>query len=280
MAQNYASKYQKEIDERFRLESVTQSIINKGIKLKYEGVNAVTIYDVDVVPETNYIRSGFNRFGSMVELGTGKQTFLMTQDKAFTFSIDRGNLEDSMRAQAAGEALNRQIEEVCVPNTDIYRLATLQAYAVANSQTTGSAVALSASNVYSKVIDAGVILTNKRVPKKNRVMFATASTVALLKKDTTYFIKPSDMAQDMMIKGVVGMADGNRIVEVPDDYLPANTGFLIVADNVLVAPQKFETFRILKEVQGVDGEVVEGRRYYDAHIPKNRGKALVVHMNA
>ena len=278
MAQNYASKYQKQIDEVFRLESVTSSIINNGIRLDFSGVNTVTIYTVDTVAENNYVRSGKDRFGTLVELGTGRQSFVLSQDKSFTFSIDRGNLEDSMMAQEAGAALQREIEVVCVPNTDIYRLATLQAYGVANSQST--TVALTTSNAFAQVVADGVKLTNRRVPKKNRVMFATATTIGLLKQDTTNFVKPSDLAQDQIaFKGLVGKVDGNAIIEVPDDYLPANTAYIIVSNDVLVAPSKFDMYRTLKEVPGVDGWVVEGRRYFDAFIPTNRGKALQVHMN-
>lgn len=279
MAQNYAAKYVKEIDERFRLESVTDQIVNKGIRLQFDGVNSVTIYNVDVPTEGNYVRSGTNRFGSLVELGTGKQTFVLSQDKAFTFTIDRGNLEDSMMVQEAGAALRRTIEEVCVPNTDIYRLGVLQAYGVANSQS--ATAALSISNVYVKVVDAGKALTNRRVPKKGRVLYVTATTLALLKQDVTNFVKPSDLAQEqIMFKGVVGMVDGNLVVEAPDDYFVTNTGFILVGNNVLVAPHKFDTFRTLDNVQGIDGWVVEGRRYYDAFIPQYRGKALQVHMIA
>lgn len=279
MAQNYASKYQKTIDEVFRLESVTTPIINKGIRLEFAGVNSVTIYTVDTVPETNYVRSGTNRFGNLVELGTGRQTFVLSQDKSFTFSIDRGNLQDSLMVQEAGAALNREIEVVCVPNTDIYRLGVLQAYGVANSQS--ATTALSITNVFVKVLDANKALTNRRVPVKNRYLYVTASTLNLLKQDVTNFVKPSDLAQkEIMMNGVVGKVNGNLIVEVPDDYLALNTGFILVAEDVLVAPTKFETFRTLKEVQGIDGWVVEGRRYYDAFIPTNRGKALQVHMNA
>lgn len=279
MAQNYAAKYVKEIDERFRLESLTDNIVNNGLRLDFSGVNSVTIYNVDVPTEGNYTRSGSNRFGSLTELGTGKQTFVLSQDKSFTFSIDRGNLQDSMMVQEAGAALRRTIEEVCVPNTDIYRLGVLQAFGVANSQS--ATAALSITNVFVKIVDAGKALTNRRVPKKGRVLYVTATTLALLKQDVTNFVKPSDLAQEqIMIKGIVGMVDGNAVIEVPDDYVVTNTGFILVGRKVLVAPHKFDTFRTLKEVQGIDGWVVEGRRYYDAFIPTYRGKALQVHMIA
>ena len=280
MAQNLASTYAKQIDERFRKESLTDAIINKGIRLDFAGVNSVTIYTIDAVTEGNYTRTGTNRFGTLAELGTGKQTFVLSQDKAFTYTIDRGNLEDSMKVQEAASTLKRVIAETCVPNTDIYRLTTLQAYAVANSQKNdATAVALTTSNAYSKLLQAQAKLDDLLVPAAGRYAFATPATVNLWKQDPN-FVKASDMAQEMLVKGVVGEIDGVSIVKVPTSYLPANTGFLLVHKTVLVAPSKFDTFRILDQVQGIDGWVVEGRRYYDAFVPTNAGKALIVHMNA
>ena len=274
MAQNYASKYQKTIDEVFRLNSVTDIVINKGIRLDYEGVNTVTIYGVSTVAETGYVRSGSNRFGSLIELDTTKQTFTLTQDRAFTYSIDRGNYEDSMMVTEAGSTLQRQIEVVCVPNTDIYRLAALTTYANSNSQVT--TVALTSSNVYVQFLARQTTLDDAKVPADGRVAFVTPATYALLKQDSN-FIKASELGQGYLNKGVVGDVDGVTIVKVPTSYLPANSGFLIVHNSVLVAPHKFDTFRILKEVQGIDGWVVEGRRYYDAFIPTNHGVAVAWH---
>ena len=274
MAQNYAAKYQATIDEVFRINSVTDIVINKGIRLDYAGVNAVTIYGVATVAETAYVRSGSNRFGALVELDTTKQTFTLSQDRAFTYSIDRGNLEDSLMVTEAGSTLQREIEVVCVPNTDIYRLAALSTYAIANGQAT--TLALTSSNTYSSLLSRQAQLDDLKVPADGRVCFVTPATYALLKQDSN-FIKASDMAQEMLKKGVVGEVDGLTIVKVPTSYLVANAGFMIVHNTVLVAPHKFDTFRILKEVQGIDGWVVEGRRYYDAFIPTNHGVGLVLH---
>ena len=274
MAQNYAAKYQKTIDEVFRINSVTDIAINKGIRLDFEGVNTVTIYGVATVAETGYVRSGSNRFGSLLELDTTKQSFVLSQDRAFTYSIDRGNYEDSMMVTEAGSTLQREIEVVCVPNTDIYRLAAMTTYANSNSQVT--TVALTSSNVYVQFLARQQTLDDAKVPADGRIAFVTPATYALLKQDSN-FIKASNAAQEMLQKGVVGDVDGVTIVKVPTTYLAANSGFLVVHKSVLVAPHKFDTFRILKEVQGIDGWVVEGRRYYDAFIPTNHGIAIAWH---
>jgi hypothetical protein len=274
MSQNLAAKYQPTIDEVFRLNSVTDIIINKGIRMDYNGVNSVTLYGVATVAETTYTRSGSNRFGSLNELDTTKQTFVLSQDKSFTYSIDRGNYTDSMMVTEAESTLQRQIEVVCVPNTDIYRLAALTTYAAANSQST--TLALTSSNVYVQFLTRNASLTDAKIPMDGRVAFVTPATYALLKQDSN-FIKASDMAQDMLKKGVVGQVDGVTIVQVPTTYLVANAGFMIVHESVLVAPHKFDTFRILDQVQGIDGWVVEGRRYFDAFIPTNHAPGIQLH---
>lgn len=275
MAQNYASKFQKTIDEVFRIKSVTTEIVNNGIRLDYQGVNSVSIYGVATVSEVNYVRSGANRFGSLAELDTTKETFVLTQDKAFTYTIDRGNLEDSMMVTEAGSTLKRQIEVVCVPNTDIYRLTTLDAYAVANSQTaTNTGTSATTANVFAKVLNMQQILDDLFVPQDGRVLFVIPATLNLIKQ-ATGFIVASDIAQKQLINGQVGEIDGVAVVKVPTSYVPSKCELLLVHKEVLIAPHKFDTYRILKEVQGVDGWVVEGRRYYDAFVPTNRGKALV-----
>src|SRR3990167_10407811 len=93
--QNYAAAHLAQIDERYSMEAVTGGVINKsGIRLDFNGKNSVTIYTVDTVSQVNYTRSGTNRFGALTELGTSTQTFTLSQDKAFTFTVDRGRSEE------------------------------------------------------------------------------------------------------------------------------------------------------------------------------------------
>src|SRR5438477_12208180 len=116
-AQNYASATLGVIDERLHLATKTADVVNNGgARLDFNGRNSVTIYTVNTVSEVNYVRSGSNRFGTLSELGTGVQTFTLSQDKSFAFSVDRGNLEDSMMVQEANKAVKRQIREVATLN--------------------------------------------------------------------------------------------------------------------------------------------------------------------
>lgn len=272
--QNYAAAHLKVIDERYFQKAKTDQIIDKGVRLEFNGKNSVTIYNVNVVAENDYVRSGANRFGPLVELGTGTQTFVLSQDKAFTYTIDRGNYADSQMVTEAASTVKRQVREVSVPTVDIYRLATLGAYAVANSQ--GATVALTNSNAYQKLIDQKAAMIDLLIDPDNIVVFMSQTNYNLLRRDPEFKVA-SDAAYADVKTGVVTKVDGMRIVVVPASYLPANFGYLFVADDVLVAPTKFDMIRTLDTVQGIDGWVVEGRRYYDAFIPSNKGKAIRYH---
>ena len=271
MAQNYASEDLAVIDERFYTESKTSMIVNNGLTMSFEGINTVTIYNVGVVSEVDYIRNGENRFGPLVELGTGVQSFVLSQDKAFTFTVDRGNLEDSKMVQEADKAVKRQVREVSIPTTDIYRLSVLAAYAIANSQNTDSA--LSASNMFQGILAERATLIDAEVPVENLAVYITATAETYLWRDTE-FKYACDKSYADNKTGVIGRVLGMDIVVCPASYYVANFGFMILAKNVLVAPTKFNMVRILDEVQGIDGKVAEGRRYYDAFIPTNKGTAI------
>lgn len=278
MAQNYASATLDVIDERLHLATKTEGIVNKGgVRLDFNGKNSVTIYTVNVVSEVNYVRSGTNRFGTLNELGTGTQTFTLSQDKSFTFSVDRGNLEDSMMVQEANKAVKRQVAEVSVPNTDIYTLA--QAHAVALAASQGATAAVTSANAYNKFLAQNDAMTEAKVPESGRHCFMSPATYSLLKQDTL-FMRSVDTTQKKLENGILGEVDGVMLHKVPSTYLPTNEVFLFIWEEVLIRPMKFNSTRILTDVQGIDGAVAEGRRYYDVFAPSNKAVGLRYHLSA
>lgn len=275
----FAASHLKVIDEKYFVKAKTDIVINKGIRLEFDGRRSVTIYNFSTVAEVDYVRDGANRFGQLVELGLGTQTFTLSQDKAFTYTIDRGNYADNMMVNEVGSTVKRQVREVSVPTTDKYRLATMQAYAVANSQTDTPAVITTSNSYQLFIAQVADLYDTDSVDSENLVAFMARGKYNLLRRNPEFKLASDDAYKDVKT-GVITTVDGVKIVPVPTSYLPTNTSWIIVADDVLVAPTKFDMIRTLTEVQGIDGWVVEGRRYYDAFIPTNRGKALRVHMEA
>lgn len=279
MAQNYSAAHLKVLDERYHLKSKTDLIVNKGIRLDFNGKNSVTIYNVDVVAENDYVRSGTNRFGALVELGTGTQTFTLSQDKAFTFTIDRGNYEDSQMVTEVAKAVKRQQDEISTPATDIYRLGVLSAYAIANTQGVIGGTAVAYNTIYQLILAQQAAMSEAKVPEDGRVLFITPTNYNLLKRDPE-FIKDCDTSAKDLKKGIVGEVDGLTIVKLPSSYFVAKFEFLIVKDDLLVSPMKFNSVRTLDDVQGIDGWVAEGRRYYDAFVPTQKAVGLRVYTKA
>lgn len=275
MAQNYATDVLDKIDERFYLESKTNAIINNGIELDFSnGNNAVTIYNINVVAENNYLRSGIMRYGELVELGNGVQTFVLSQDKSFSISIDRGNREDSKMAPAIDEAVKRQVREVSVPVTDIYRLSVAATYAIANSQST--ILAITASNAFSSILNARAALQNAKVSLEDIVVYITPAVEAFLWQDTTFKVS-CDTTNAVRATGVIGTVMGFTIVTAPTSYFIANFGFMLISKKVLVSPTKFNEIKTGDGFPfGISGMVAFGRRYYDAFIPQNKGVGIYV----
>ena len=269
---NYAEKYSDIIDERFNIGSQTDIAVNQ--QYEFEGVNKVNVYSTDTVPLNDYdLTAVTNRYGTPVELGNEVQELLLTQDKSFTFTIDRRNFDDTMMANSAGKALRRQIDEVMIPTIDKYRLSIM----IAN---TGTEIeqTITTDNAYSSFLDASVILVNNKVPAAGRIVYVSPDYYKLIKLDKL-FTSYGDKAHELAQKGVVGAIDNALVVLVPEDYLPG-LNFLITHPVATTAPIKLAEYKQHDKPQGISGWLVEGRVYYDAFVLNNKKMAIYVSKKA
>jgi hypothetical protein len=276
VAVSYKTDVLSTIDERMYLESKTAPIVNNGVKLEFSnGNNAVTIYTVNVVSENDYVRSGTMRYGTLVEIGNSTQTFVLSQDKSFAISIDRGNRDDAAMVNEIDDAVKRQVREVSVPTTDIYTLSIAAAYAVANSQS--ATAAITAANAFTKVLDARAALLNAKVNVDDIVLYVTPAVEAFLWLDPL-FKAAADTRNRDTANGVMGQVMGMTVVVCPDSYYIANFGFMMLSKKVLVRPMKFNSIRTGDGFPfGIDGWVGFGRRYYDVFVPANKGVMIRLH---
>lgn len=270
MAVNLATKYSEVIDERFAAESLTAAAVNSDYD--FTGAQTVKVYSMETAPLQDYASSGSNRYGNPVELGDFIQELTMRQKRSFTFTIDRTHGVDTPEGvRDAATALSRQLNEVVIPEIDMWRLQEMVKNAGGNAQE-----AVSADNAYQKFLAAMAELTENNVPVAGRVAFVTPTYYSLLKQSGT-FISAGDMAQEMLIKGQVGMVDGAAIVVVPSLYLPVGIAFLIAHPSATTAPQKLAEYTIHENPPGIAGSLVEGLTYYDAFVLNNKKDAIFVH---
>lgn len=270
MAINYAEKYSGKVDERMTLKEMT----NIGLNTDYDwdGVNAIYVYDINTVPLNDYNMEGANRYGTPVELGDNKTKYELTTDKSFTYTIDERNKKSQAGAKEAGKALARQIDEVIVPFKDMQRLKVWSDTAAANDQVIS--VALTKSNAYSTMLDAQEKLTDAKVPLTNRIFYCNAKYYKLLKQDES-FIKASDMAQNMLVKGQVGQVDGVKVIVLPASYFDTGVNGLLVYTKSTVSPSKLTKYIRHEDAPGVNGTLTEGRIMLDTFVLKNKAKGIV-----
>ena len=92
---NYADKYSPQVAERFTRGAVSASIVNNDYD--FVGVNAVNVYSIPIVELGNYTLTGSQRYGAPAELGNTVKTYTLSQDKAFTFTIDKRSQMDTIQ---------------------------------------------------------------------------------------------------------------------------------------------------------------------------------------
>lgn len=272
---NYAEKYSNEIDERFSLASVTEKALNKNFD--FDGVNKVFIYSADTAEVNDYSMSGTSRYGTPAELGNRVQEFKLTQDKSFTFTIDRRNNTDTMMTQHAGRCLQRQIDEVIIPMMDKYRLEKL---AEAAEQIVASSLNMcsrewAGKGVYYDILEVGAQMTNKKVPTSGRIIFMTPEAYIDLKCSPEYR-GCADVAASIAQTGNAPMVDGMAIQVVPSDYLPPKTIFLITHPCAMCSPVKLAEYNVHENPPGISGWLIEGRTYYDAFVFNNKKDAIAL----
>lgn len=285
MAVNLASKYASKVDERFEKQSQASLVTNNSYD--FTGVDTVKVYSIDTVTMNNYDREGsstsnWSRYGAVAELGDTVQTMQVTQDRSWTFTIDKGNFKQSMMVRNAGKACARQIAQVVIPEYDKYVFTKLGKAAYSNTRGTGtsttrpfvdSSTVVSANNAYATFLKGQETLGNALVPDAGRVALCSYAFANFLKQDSA-FMKYSNMSQEMVIKGILGECDGTKIVKVPSSRLPAGCNFIITHPMACVAPKQLWEYKIHTDAPGISGWLCEGRVIYDAFVLNNKKDAI------
>ena len=125
MAINLASKYSDQIVEVFTRASFIKGKTAETYDLT--GVKTLKVYTPITVEEVDYDRDGgLKRYGDVTEMQDVVQELTMTQDKAFTLTIDKGNNLDQNLVKNAADMLRLQLNEKSTPAADKYCIQALR----------------------------------------------------------------------------------------------------------------------------------------------------------
>lgn len=258
---NLATKYSSKVDEVMINGSLSGPSINQDYD--FIGAKTVKVYSFDPVEMNDYTRSGSNRYGTPEELPDDTQELTLTQDRSFTFTIDKGNKIDTPEGvRDAAQALRRQVERVIKPEVDKYRFTKIAENA---AHKFFASTPITKSTAYEAFLTANQAIDDADVPAAGRVANVSPAFYNLLKQDDA-FIKAGDLSQKMLIKGQVGEIDDVAIVKVASKRLPAGLLFEITHKAACTSPVKLQDYKIHDDPPGISGMLCEGRIYYDAFI--------------
>ena len=255
-----SEKYSDKIQQKWTAGSFVDGRLSND--LSFVGARTVQVYTIGTVAVGDYNRTlSANRYGTPAEIGDTVQELYMSQDKAFTGIIDKGNsLDQSIKK--AGKFLSVQSEEVIVPMMDKYKLQRLADFA---GTRVASSTALSASNIITRMAAARAKFLDNRVPTTGRTWFVTTDVYNLLIQ-TDYFKNLAKLGESGIIKGQVGEIFGAPVIECPADIMPASCNFILVHKDAACTPKKIAETKLHTDPVGVSGNLVEGRYYYDCFV--------------
>lgn len=272
MAIELASQYLEATDELFFTESRKAILTNQDFS--WTGAHEIKVYSVTTADMEDYGRSGpetgnWSRYGAIQGLDATTQAMTLTNDRSFTFAIDRLDEDETKRQLEASSALARQLRQVTIPEVDSYVYATM----CTGAGTKPAAKALTADNIYDEIITASKTLDNAEVPENDRKLVVTPDIYVLLKKSPDIHLD-SDIAENLRLNGVIATVDGCPVIKVPANRVPDDFGFMMAHPVATVAPTKLASYKIHEDPPGISGALVEGRIVYDAFILENKKMAL------
>lgn len=270
---NYADKYADQLEQAFLRSSVIAGKVNT--EYEFTGVKTIHIYSAVTQPLTNYTRSGVWRYGDPQELLTDVQDLVLSQDKSFSMTIDKGNYKDANLVLRTGRVVKQQIGEQVTPFFDKYAL---------NKWATDAAVLTSASptkaNVVDMFVDARKNFVNNNIPMTDSCYaYIPATTYAYLLQNPE-FISVEKLGEKHLSNGVVGKVANWTLVEVPDSYLPNGVFALFTHKSKVLAPSKIAELKTYNDVPGLSGSLIEGRYYGDAFVMKTLVNTTTYNANA
>lgn len=259
MAINLATKYADQIASAFTRGSFVKG--KTATTFDLTGVKTLKVYTPITVDEVDYVRSGANRYGTPVEMQDTVQELTMSQDKAFTLTIDKGNNLDQNLVKRAADMLRLQLNEKSTPAADKYalrRFAYMAGTIEENEKPT-------ADNIVSLIARGSQVLDDGLVPDSCRYLYMSSEMYKLvcLSKEYTAI---DTLGRKSVSKGVCGEVMGLEVVRVPESFMPENCWFLIAHKDAVLFPYKIADAKVHEDPVGISGALIEGRHYYDAFV--------------
>jgi hypothetical protein len=256
--ENYASKYESQLNQAFTLASVIAGKTNT--EYSFDGVRTIHIQSAVTQPLKDYKRTGTWRYGDPDELKTDLQDVTLSLDKSFSLTIDKGNYKDSALARKKGAVIKAEIGEQVTPFFDKNALTKWATAGVVLAAPT----TLDKTTILDPFVDARKMFVNSNIPMTDSCFAYVKSSAYSLLLRNPEFISVEKLGEKHLVNGLVGKVMNWQIIEVPDAYLPEKTNVLFTHKSKVMAPSKIAELKTYEDVPGISGTLIEGRYYGDA----------------
>jgi len=158
-----------------------------------------------------------------------------------------------MNAKKSGAMLRAEIDERVIPEMDAYALSK---FANTGGKITALSAAPAADTVVGMLKDGMVYLSNKKVPKQNRVIWIGWSWFGYL-LISSQFLGIDKLGEKALANGALGMFMDAQVIPVPDDYLLNGTAqcyFTIAHEKAVMQPKKIQDYFIKQDPPGINGK--------------------------
>lgn len=265
---NLANKFQGRMEKQWLHDSFVKPHTNGD--LEFNGVDTIQVYVPTTTKLNDYQREGTSRYGTPEELIPNVHKYQLTQDKAYTGTIDLGNSRARTIGTATGEWVKNQNSQVVIPFEDRYALGKF-----ANN---GTVVALGSTGLTTdtalgELEKARAAFVNGRVPVENRVVWATPAFTGLI-AESKQFTEIEKLAVQAVRKGEIGVCKTFRVIEVPEDLMPAGCHFICGHKSALVQSDQITELKINTTPQGISGTLIEARNLFDAFVIGSLSKGV------
>jgi len=279
---NLATKYSPKVVDKFYLDSVVLGKTSK--EYDWDGVQSVKVWTINTYDPTDYnkpandnaISTFHARYGDTYEVADTIQTMTLTQDKAVSLSVDKGNNSEQMLIKNSGKVLALEMREKFIPMFDKYCLSVWGD--PANCGTVTELSSPSKSNIVEAISAHVTALRNKFATVDDAYCFIGESEYAmlLLAPEFINYNNPS-FAPQHLEKGVMGKLRGLQIVPVPDSYFTdTNINFVTAKRSAILAPTKIKDMKVHSDPVGISGALLEIRWLFDAFVLTTKKDGLAV----
>ena len=235
------------------------------------GKKTCKVYQILTSNLNDYKREGANRYGVPNDVQDIVNEYTITQDKAFTAIVDKGDGSQQAISNKAGQYLRQQISEKCVPTGDKYGFGRIARFGHIHGVTS----APTKSDIVSTVYDAAAYMDDHYVPDNDRILFVRVSDYKKIILSDEW-VKLDNLAGKQLPTGVVGQIAGFTVVKVPDRLFPTDVYMLAIHEQALAFPYTIDDTKIHQDPPGISGALIEGRQIYDLFVLSSRADSIVV----